>query len=385
MNVRSTLVGLVAGLSLMACAKDPATEASAAIVPQLTFGAYPKFQRSPRFVATASNAAAGNEILYFPRNADGTLGGRLAYPTGGTGTGNGLGNQSGVALDAYAEHLYVVNAGSNTISVFGIYRTGLALEQTIASGGEQPISIALSDELLYVLNDGGTANISGFRVRRDGQLVPLANSTRGLTVAAPDAAQIGFNRSERRLIVTEKATNNIVTFRLDRSDRPEAPIVTPSNGATPFGFYVDERGGEVIVSEAFGGAANAAAVSTYRLRRGAAETISRSVPTHESAACWIAISGDGKFAYTSNTGSGTITGFTLSRGGRLAILDANGITATTGAGPIDLATHDGVDFLYSLDGKGGQISMFHIANDGSLEKLGVVPGIPAGANGLVTF
>ena len=386
MRVRSVLLASVAVIALTACAQDEvSTEATPEILPQLTFGRFPSPRRAPRFVATATNAVAGNAVLFFERGRDGSLGDPVSYPTGGTGTGGGLGNQAGIALDAYAEHLYVVNAGSNTISVFAVDGSSLVLEQTISSGGTQPISLAISDELLYVLNDGGLANISGFRVRRNGRLEPIANSARPLTVGAPDAAQIGFSRNERRLIVTEKATNNIVTFRLDRFDRPEAPIVTVSNGATPFGFYVAEERGELIVSEAFGGAADASAVSSYRLRRGVPQTITASAATTESAACWIAISGDGKFAYTSNTASNTISGFALGRNGTLSLLDADGVTAATGRGPIDLATRDGLDFLYSLDRVSGQISFYRTKGDGALEPLGVAAGLPTSSNGLVVF
>ena len=385
MRARAVLIGCCAVVSLNACGTDQTTEVTPAVLPQLTFGRFPAPQRAPQFVATATNAVAANAVLFMPRNSDGSLGAPVSFPTGGTGSGGGLGNQSGIALDAYAMHLYVVNAGSNSISVFGVQSSGLVLEQTIASGGTQPISLALSDELLYVLNDGGVANISGFRVRRNGSLDPIANSTRPLTADVPDAAQIGFNRTERRLIVTEKATNNIVTFRLDRWDRPEAPVVTTSNGATPFGFYVSERRGELIVSEAFGGAANASAVSSYRLRRGVPQTITASAATTESAACWIALSGDGKFVYTSNTASNTISGFALGRDGSLALLDADGITATTGRGPIDLATRDGLDFLFSLDRVSGQISSYYITGAGALQPIGVAGGLPTSSNGLVVF
>ncbi len=385
MNTRAVAQTCLAILSLAACSTDRPTEIAPSELPQLTFGRFPAPRRAPRFVATATNAVAGNAILFMARNSDGSLGEPRAFPTGGTGSGGGLGNQSGIALDAYAMHLYAVNAGSNTISVFSVESSGLVLQQTISSGGTQPISLAISDELLYVLNDGGVANISGFRIRRNGTLGAIENSTRPLTIAVPDAAQIGFNRSERRLIVTEKATNNIVTFRLDREDRPEASIVTASSGATPFGFYVSERRGNLIVSEAFGGAADASAVSSYELRRGIPRAITASAPTTESAACWIALSGDEKFVYTSNTASNTISGFALDRDGSLELLNADGVTATTGAGPIDLATRDGLDFLYSLDRVGGQISIFYITNTGSLRPLGVAGGMPTSANGLVVF
>lgn len=385
MKLRAVLLSCCAVVSLSGCGTDQATASASEELPQLTFGRFPAPRRAPRFVATATNAVAGNSVLFFARNSDGSLGAATSYPTGGTGSGGGLGNQAGIALDAYAMHLYVVNAGSNSISVFNVEGAGLVLEQTIASGGTQPISLAVSDELLYVLNDGGVANITGFRIRRNGRLDPISNSTRPLTVAAPDAAQIGFSRNERRLIVTEKATNNIVTFRLDRYDRPEAPIVTVSNGATPFGFYVAEDRGELIVSEAFGGAADASAVSSYRLRRGVPQTLTASAATTESAACWIAISGDGKFAYTSNTASNTISGFALARNGSLSLLDADGVTAVTGRGPIDLATREGLDFLYSLDRVSGEVSFYYIKGDGALEPLGVAGGLPTSANGLVVF
>jgi 6-phosphogluconolactonase len=383
MKTRTLLLGLTAVMTLTACNSEQATQAPSDELPQLTFGRYPAPRRAPRFVATATNAVAGNAILFYARNADGSLAAPIAFPTGGTGSGGGLGNQAGIALDAYAMHLYAVNAGSNSISVFTIENDGLVLDQVVPSGGTQPISLAVSDDLLYVLNDGGVANVSGFRIRRNGRLDALANSTRPLTVDVPDAAQIGFNRNERRLIVTEKATNNIVTFRLDRWDRPEAPIVTVSNGATPFGFYVSDRRGELIVSEAFGGAANASAVSSYRLRRGVPQVITGSAPTTESAACWIALSGDGKYVYTSNTASNTISGYTLARDGSLTLLNADGVTATTGAGPIDLATRENLDFLYSLDRVGSQISIYHITGDGALQPRGVMAGLPTSANGLV--
>lgn len=83
------------------------------------------------------------------------------------------------------------------------------------------------------------------------------------------------------------------------------------------------------------------------------QTITASAPTTESAACWIALSGDEKFVYTSNTASNSISGFARRRDGSLELLDADGVAATTGVGPIDLATREGLDFLYSLDRVGG--------------------------------
>jgi 6-phosphogluconolactonase (cycloisomerase 2 family) len=67
--------------------------------------------------------------------------------------------------------------------------------------------------------------------------------------------------------------------------------------------------------------------------------ISPSVPTTESSACWVVVSGSGRFAYTANTGSGSISGFSVAVDGRLGLLTPGGVTGVTGpdSSPADLA------------------------------------------------
>ena len=56
------------------------------------------------------------------------------------------------------------------------------LIQIISSGGTFPNSVAVSGDLLYVLNAGGSPGgvdvITGFKVAAKGKLTPLTNSTR---------------------------------------------------------------------------------------------------------------------------------------------------------------------------------------------------------------
>ena len=236
--------------------------------------------------------------------------------------------------------------------------------------------------LVYVLNAGGTGNLTGFELVDDRRLRPIANSTRALSSPAAGAAQVSFSPDGKHLVVTEKATNAISTYAVGRDGIATGPLVQPSIGATPFGFAFSATG-FLVVSEAFGGAPGAGALSSYRLGAGGAlQVVSASIGTTESAACWVVITNHGRFAYTSNTASGTITGYALDAGGRLSILDADGVTATTGAGPIDLALSRNSRFLYSLDGRSGAISAFRVQADGSLSGRAGVSGLPAGANGL---
>src|SRR5688572_3758072 len=193
-------------------------------------------------VYTMTNAASGNEVVAFRRAANGSLSMMKTYPTDGLGSGAGLGSQGAIALSQNGRWLFVVNAGSNDVSVFAVKGRQLELMGVFDSGGEMPISLTSHDGLLYVLNAGGSGNISGFRIRENGSLEPLAGSTQPLsnggTGDSPMPAQISFDPEGEILVVTEKATNLIVTYRVRRGIAGP-PRTNPSAGETPFGFAFD--------------------------------------------------------------------------------------------------------------------------------------------------
>ena len=70
----------------------------------------------------------------------------------------------------------------------------------------RPISATIHGRVLYVLNAGGIANITGFRVGSDGTLSRIGGSKQQLSNPMPNAAQVGFNPAGTLLIVTEKST-----------------------------------------------------------------------------------------------------------------------------------------------------------------------------------
>lgn len=356
--------------------------------PSRQFPLAPSLDRASNTVGqvyTMSNQVAGNAVLAYDRAADGSLVAAGSYPTGGAGTGGGLGNQGGIVLDDAGNRLAVVNAGSNDVSLFRVNGDGsLELTDRISSGGTMPISVTISHDVLYVLNAGGAGNISGFAISPSGELSGIAGSTRPLSSGASGPAQVSFAPGGQSLVVTEKATNAISTYAVDHNGVATGPIVTPSSGATPFGFGFT-RSGTLVVSEAFGGAANASAVSSYGGDiDGTWDVISASVATTETAACWIVVTNSGRYAYTTNAGSGTISGYGIQQGG-LTLLDASGVTGNIGAGsgPSDMAVSRDSRFLYARAGGVNQIAIFGIASDGSLASLGGwITGLPAGWNGL---
>jgi 6-phosphogluconolactonase len=333
-------------------------------------------------VFTSTNAVAGNELLVYAAAPGGTLALEARLATQGQGTGGGLGNQGAVTLSGNGRHLFVVNALSNTISTFAVRRGGLELRSTVDSGGQQPISVTENAGVVYVLNAGGAGNVTGYH-NVDGTLQPLAGSTQPLSAAGGTGpAQVGFSPDGDVLLVTEKATNKLVSYRVGADGRIGVPVVTASAGTTPFGFAFDRRG-HALVSEAFGGAPNASTVSSYGFRDwGSAKpvVISASVPDTQSAACWVVATPNGRYAYVTNTGSGTVSSYGVQRSGQIALLQA--AAAPSGAGPIDAAASPEGQRLFVLNAGSHSISSFTIGYDGGLTVAGSIAGLPASATGL---
>jgi 6-phosphogluconolactonase (cycloisomerase 2 family) len=374
-------LSLLCAVVLSACSMDNNSTPSIASPDQASLD---RSSQSVGQVFTMSNAAAGNSVLVFARGADGSLSAAGTYATGGTGTSGGLGNQGGLSLDESGHTLVVVNAGSNDISAFRVSESGsLDLTDRIASGGSMPISVTISHGLVYVLNAGGAGGIAGFRLEQ-GKLLAIANSARPLSGAGVGPADISFDPSGQWLVVTEKNTNRLSTYAIGIDGAASGPTSTMASGITPFGFAFTHSG-TLIVSEAFGGAPNGSAVSSYANNgNGTWSVISGSVPTTETSACWIAITESGRFAYTTNAASGTITGYAVNNGA-LTRLNADGVTANigTGSAPSEMALSRNSQFLYALSGGLHAIVAYTVSSDGTLTPIaGGAAGLPSAADGL---
>jgi 6-phosphogluconolactonase len=336
-------------------------------------------------VYTETNDAGGNAIQIFRTGNGGALAPVGKVSTGGLGTSAGLGNQGALVLSGDGRWLFAVNAGSHDLSTFAVAATGLTLVDRTPSGGTMPVSVTVHGNLLYVLNAGGTGNIAGFRVGANGHLAGIAGSSRPLSSVTAGAAEVTFDNEGDSLVVTEKATNRLDVYSVDRG-RAWGPTVFPSHGMTPFGFAFDRRD-TLLVSEAFGGGANASALSSYDLDDDVPtlNVIEGSAPTAQTAACWVIVARHGRYAYTTNTGSGSVTGFRVERSGHLTRLSADGRSGITGGGPTDGATSPDGQALFVLSPSIGTIVSFQVRADGSLQNLSSIQGVAGTASGLVAW
>jgi len=337
------------------------------------------FAASNNFVAghvyVLNNPAGPGSISAFNRFADGTLAFASTTVIGGQGSGSSLGSQGSLILSPGRNWLFAVDAGSNQISVVAVdLRGDLTPVSVSSSGGVHPVSLTFSDNRLYVVNAGDSnnaGNVAGFRVLPNGKLKPINGSTQPLSAANPGPAEVQADSTGDTLIVTEKATNHIDSYRIRPNGSLSEPRFTPSTGNEPFGFAFNPvHPFQFIVSDAFGGAANAGGLTSYRLHNGNVGLEDGPVADHQTAPCWVVITRNGRFAYTSNTGSGSVSGYRIGQNGELALLPSTASTGT-GSGPTEMGLTGGSRFLYVLDPGTATLSAFQVQSDGSLAAVGL--------------
>ncbi|WHY94778.1 beta-propeller fold lactonase family protein [Neobacillus cucumis] len=345
------------------------------------------FRVRTSMVYMMTNNDVMNQIIAFYRDMNGMLTFVGAYPTQGRGTGtkevsgvtanegvDPLASQGALTLSRDGRFLLTVNAGSNTISSFIITDNGVpVLTDVKPSGGAQPNSVDVFGNFVYVSNVGNAANnfasnISGFLIEANGRLTPISGSTHSISTFNAQPAQVLFTPDGSKILVTELTSNNLSIFHVNQNGIVTGPIVNNSYGQGPLGAYFLSSG-ILLVTEAMSNA-----LSSYSLSNdGILHVISGSVPNGYKTACWVVTTKDERFAYTTNTLSGTISTYRIDSNGALSVV--RHITSTPpGAAPglpMDVRVSKDGQHFYTLNGNQGTISVFSIQNDGSLVRLQV--------------
>jgi 6-phosphogluconolactonase (cycloisomerase 2 family) len=298
--------------------------------------------------------------------------------TQGLGTGAGLGSQGAVTLSGNGRWLFVVNAASNSLSTFAVTPRGLLLKSVTDTGGLTPTSVTEHDGLVYVLNAGGSGHITGLR-NREGQLTLVQGAVGTLSASTGTApAQVSFNEDGDLLVVTERNTNRLTSFLVKRDGSLHGKTVTASSGAVPFGFAFTRRD-TLVVSEAAGSGA-----SSYRFNERSAQPIlvTPSLANGQGAACWVAVTPDGKFAFTANAATSTVSSYAVARTGQLSLQAGAAASTGAGAGALDIAVSPNGAQLAVFANRSLNIVSYRIAHNGALVAVGSVGGMPAGSAGL---
>jgi 6-phosphogluconolactonase len=289
------------------------------------------------------NTAGTNTVSGFDRHADGTLTPLPGSPfaIGGAGTGHGIGSQGALQLSADGRYLLAVDAGSSEISVLRIKPDGELTEaegSPVSSRGNEPVSIAVHGDLVYVANAGaGGSNYTGFTLNAGGHLRPIEGST----VSVPDGAGLGdvlFSGDGTRLVGVRVNTSLIDSFTVDAFGRLTAAAGSPfaAQAAGPFGSeFRPTNANQLFVSNAHAGAL-AGTVSAFTDGADGTLTSIGSSPyaDNQTAPCWVEISADGQFLFAVNTASNSVSSYSIAGDGSLTLLGSTAFN-TAGLGAED--------------------------------------------------
>jgi len=368
---------LVAAAAVVASAGVPAAASAAAQAAPVVGHVY-----------VNDNTVGTNTIGVFDRHADGTLTPHAGSPfiAGGAGTGAGLASQGALQISPDGRFLIAVDAGSNQISVLRIKPDGslsLVPGGVVSSGGVLPVSAAIHGDLVYTANAGaGGSNYTGFRLRPNGRLAPIAGSS----VTLPDGSQPGdvlFNGTGRKLAGARVGTSQIDSFTVGAGGlltaAPGSPF--PAQGAGPFGSeFRPTNPGQLFVSNAHNTGTGSGTVSAFRdSANGTLTSIGSSpFPDQQTAPCWVEITQNGRFLFTVNTASGTVSRYSIAPGGALHLLGSTPVRGTS-VGAVDARLSPDGQFLYVDESKTGAVAAFAVQG-GNLTELASSPAsLPAGA------
>jgi len=347
----------VAAVAVAAVLSGPAWAAQASQAGAIQAHGTPARQAdATQAVFVQTNDPSGNSIVALQRNADGTLALAASYRTGGNGgrasgaPPDPLASQGSLVLDPAAGLLLAVNAGSDSVSVFAVNGDKLHLRQVVSSGGPFPVSIAVSGSLAYVLDAGLAGYVHGYRIA-DGELVPIPGSTRSLGLSNTNLpfflsspAQVGFTPAGTQLVVTTKLNALVDVFSVNPAGRLSGqPAKDPVRGG-PFAFTFDPAGRLALVNAAL---TPASTFGTFTINAdGTLTTVGAPVSNSQIAACWVTAARG--FYYLTNTGSETISQYSINSSRTVTLVDPTAAAGIEGA--TDMTVAGGGAFLYDQAG-----------------------------------
>jgi 6-phosphogluconolactonase (cycloisomerase 2 family) len=288
-----------------------------------------------------------NAVLTYQHDSEGCLQLVGTFPTGGTGALNPtdrLGtddHDQEIIVSPDNKFLFTVNQGSNTIAVFKIKPDGGLTSvkgSPFPSGGNGPVSLGLSGDRLYVVNQNenspapsttGNPNYTVFQVDPNGRLTPIPNSTidlqRGDTptqaLISPDGRHVFGNQF---FDVDQAYTPQLAPFLPARSSSLDSFNIQPDGrlvraAGTPQPLPIEAMfaipparyslGLQVHPTERilYVGFILGFKFAVYTYDAAGRLTFVTAAPLSDGGICWIVINKDRTRAYASNAITNTIS------------------------------------------------------------------------------
>jgi 6-phosphogluconolactonase (cycloisomerase 2 family) len=366
------------------------------------------------YVGANDPNANQNAVVAFSRAADGSLTPLAGSPflTGGTGTANAeqkLGPDDvdkGLIVNAAHTLLFAVNSGSNTVAVFRIGGDGALTPvagSPFASGGVQPVSLALVGKHLFVVNknqdpeqgESATApNVAVFKVAKSGRLKAVrkatvqaaAGSSPAGVLAAPSGDllfRVDFGVNVFDPDPFSHLASAVHAFGVKKNGQLTAATVTPAAppAAPPIALGLLAHPTQRILYVGFPAAGQ---VGVYTYDADGNLTYVRSAANSGALVCWFAMNSDATFFYTSNNGDDSVSVYDLADATtpvEVQRLQLEKLLATPSS-PVELALDPSGKFLYvvgqrhTLDATlvgGNVVHVLEVGDDGRLTEAPFSP------------
>ena len=193
-----------------------------------------------------------------------------------------------------------------------------------------------------------------------------------------------FNGTGTKLVGTEVGPSQIDSFTVGSDGlltaAPGSPF--PAQGLGPFGSeFRPTNPDQLFVSNAHNTAPDSGTVSAFIDHRdGRLSPVSDlPFPDGQMAPCWVEITHDGQFLFTVNTGSGTISRYSINPDGSLVLLGSTPVGATGGVGAVDARLSPDGAYLFVDESRIGAVGTFAVTG-GNLTELASSPTLlPDGA------
>jgi 6-phosphogluconolactonase (cycloisomerase 2 family) len=343
----------------------------------------PKGPRAPGYVYTITNDTKQNAVAAFRRGADGTLAPLPGSPfaTGGLGLTGGDIDEQG-AIRRQGDFVLAVNPGSDSVAVLRKNGNGELTPvpgSPFPSGGSGPLSLTVHGDLVYVANQAppfahppGPPNVTGFRMSQQGRLTPIAGA-RTTYPAGHGPAQVEFSPDGAMVAVTsgfqDEETSRVHVYKVQANGRlveaPGSPL-KPQGASGVVGFSWDPHGRRVYVSHFRG---SAVIVFDVDRQTGALKQLGQPYGNREQAACWTALSSDGRTLYVANFVSNSISVFDVRSDGTLDLLSTAKRRTGTDPDTKDLEISKDGKFLYAVGSGQREIAVFAIGADRLVTEL----------------
>jgi|HubBroStandDraft_4_1064222.scaffolds.fasta_scaffold05778_4 hypothetical protein len=359
------------------------------------------------YVETNIKTPNGNSIAGFVRGANGQLQPIPGSPflTKGAGTqdpGISLGPEDSdqdIISSPDRNLLFAVNSGSDSIAVFHIGENGALTPvegSPFPSGGNDPVSLGLSGNTLFVVNKSGDfgrpsailPNYTTFQVAADGKLTPTSDSTNDSSRRFQSTVSVAVGSSPSQALAVPYTNllfgadflggllqrfqfdgngglHQLTPLALPASEfsdttTPRLPLGLTSHPRYPFlyvGFVTDNK------------------LGVYQYGNDGSLTFLRTVPNSGTAICWLRTNRAGTRLYSTDTGTNSVSVYDLSDPENPVQIQNLVLSGPGNVLQFSLSSDE--KYLYALSSRGstsipeGQGNMLHILtinNEGTVDE-----------------